>query len=83
MSLTEILEEVVKLSPLEQERVISALQNERESADMPERQERFLQHLLERGMIRRIPPRKNMPRDFHPIPIKGKPLSETIIEDRR
>lgn len=83
MSLTEILEEVVKLSPSEQDRVISMLQNERESADMPERQERFLQHLLDKGMIRRIPPRRNIPRKSRPVCIKGKPLSETIIEERR
>ena len=83
MSLTNILEEVVKLLPAEQEQVIATLLSEREAADTPERQEQFLRHLLNKGLIRRIPPRKNLPSDFQPIRIKGKPLSETIIEERR
>ena len=83
MSLTDILEEVVKLRPAEQEQVIATLLSEREVADTPERQEQFLRHLLSKGLIRRIPPRKNLPNDFQPIRIKGKPLSETIIEERR
>lgn len=83
MSLTDILDEVVKLNPSEQEQVISKLLNERKAANTSERQERFLQHLLNKGLIKRIPPRQNLARDFRPIRIKGKPLSETIIEERR
>lgn len=83
MSVTEILEEVAKLNPQEKEQIIARLLNEREAIETRERQEQFLQHLLNEGLIRRIPPRKNLRRDFRPVPIKGKPLSETIIEERR
>jgi hypothetical protein len=33
-------------------------------------------------MLKEIPPRSNVPRSFEPVPISGKPLSETIIEER-
>lgn len=43
------------------------------------------QRLLERGVISEIPKRLPDPeqdRDFKPVEVKGKSLSETIIEDR-
>jgi len=86
MSLTEILEEVARLSPAEkaQVRPILSVELDGESVStIRERQEQVLQIMLQKGMIRRIPPRQNVPRTFRPIPIKGKPLSETIIEERR
>ncbi len=42
----------------------------------------FLEHLLEIGMITHIPSGEVDPTPFEPIVITGKPLSETIIEDR-
>ena len=44
------------------------------------------QLLLEAGVIREIPKRLPRPehlKDFKPIEVKGKPISETIIEERR
>ena len=83
MSLTEILEEVEKLNPDEQEQVISVLLKKREAADEKESNERLLQHMLDKGMISRIPPRRKTARVSRPVRIIGKPLSETIIEERR
>ncbi len=43
-----------------------------------------LQTLLEQGLIDKIPPIHALDTDrLEPIPIKGKPISEEIIEDRR
>ena len=49
--------------------------------DIPE----YHRRLLEAGVIDRIPDPHNARRGrpFTPIRIKGKPVSETIIEDRR
>ena len=49
-------------------------------------QEAFLQRLLERGVVERIPPplTPDTVREEHdPIPIEGKPISQEIIEGRR
>lgn len=48
-------------------------------------EERVLQLLLKRGLLREIkrPPRTSPPGDRTPIHVKGKPLSEQVIEDRR
>ena len=42
--------------------------------------------MLEKGIISRLPEREpnfKRPKEWEPIKIEGKPLSETIIEDRR
>jgi hypothetical protein len=49
-------------------------------------EEDFLEHLLQKGVISRLPKsvaeRKPIP-GFRPIKAEGKPLSEVIIEERR
>ena len=49
------------------------------------REDAFLRHLLEIGMIHRIPPKLPDPPDLDrtPVPVEGRPVSETLIEDRR
>ena len=42
----------------------------------------FLEHLLEIGMITHIPSGEVDPTPFEPMVIPGKPISESIIEDR-
>ncbi len=57
------------------------LDETRQTADLDQRIQRAL---YEAGLIREIRPRVKRPRVRRPpIKIKGKPLSETIIEDRR
>jgi prevent-host-death family protein len=52
--------------------------------DEREREEVFLRVMEQRGLISRPDPGKIIPFSERPlIHIKGKPLSETIIEDRR
>jgi len=47
------------------------------------REREFIERLRAEGMIVTFPPSKlKMPRNFKPVPVKGKPVSQTIIEDR-
>ena len=88
-SLEEVIEEVKALSPDEQLRVKelidSLLAGPAESNPLlPE--DLLERKLLEDGLISQIPTRNYDPktyREFEPIEVKGKPVSETIIEERR
>lgn len=86
MSVTEILNAVSKLSPQEKQQVLNALVHDREveqDASIEERQAELLRQMLAEGLIKNIPPRRVVERDFEPVPIEGEPLSETIIRERR
>lgn len=78
MSVSEIINEVKNLTPAERQQVLEALLHNEE-----EKHTELLNRLKAKGMLKRIPPRHNTPRNFQPVPIEGKPLSETIIEERR
>ena len=85
-NLDRLFEEVRALTPDEQ-RSLRNLVDELLAASAPQMtEEEFEQHLLEKGIISRIPPPIT---DLTPyrnrklIEVKGKPLSETIIEERR
>lgn len=86
MTTAEILNEI-KLLPLsEKQTVFKVLEIELKPSigvSEEERLEReFEQMLLANGVIKSIPPKWNEDDDFEPIEFTGKPLSETIIEDR-
>jgi len=47
------------------------------------RERAFIESLRAEGLLVSTPTASpNAPRNFKPVPIKGKPLSQTIIEDR-
>jgi hypothetical protein len=47
------------------------------------RERAFIERLRAKGMIVSFPPSEiTVPPDFEPVPVKGKPVSEIIIEDR-
>lgn len=50
-----------------------------------EREEEFMQKLLEEGLIKEIkkPPKASPTGDRILVNVKGKPMSQTIVEDRR
>jgi hypothetical protein len=83
----KLIEEVQSLSPNEQRRLRSTLdQNLATSAPQPPfTEDEFERLLLAQGLLSRIPPPIT---DFSeytrrtPVQIRGKPLSETIIEAR-
>ena len=86
MTTTEILTEIKHLPLPEKEKLFKTLEVELKLKDNISEEERlereFDQMLVEKGIIRAIPPNWNEDDDFEPIEFIGKPLSETIIEDR-
>jgi len=86
----EVIEEIKALTPDEQRKVKdlidSLLKNSDEAVDLMSPEDLFERRLLEAGVISEIPkrdPASTQYEDFKPIEIKGKPLSEIIIEERR
>ena len=72
------------LQPEELQQLIEALSRDAEPrTGMSE--EEFQAHLLEAGIISDLPKplAERQQSDFQPITVQGKPLSETIIEERR
>lgn len=87
MTPQEIVKTVQSL-PLENQReVLEVLQNEINSPKQSPISEEEVQRILfERGVIGNIPNAADYTDaddDFEPVEIKGKPLSETVIEERR
>lgn len=86
MTPQEIIDTVRNLPPENRREVLKVLQSETgELKDAPGEQE-VQRILFERGIIGNIPSTDDYTDaddDFEPIEIKGKPLSETVIEDRR
>ena len=58
---------------------LEQLQNETEKA----REAEFRDRLRRRGLLITWPKPVEPPSEFKPIEVKGQPLSQTIIEDRR
>ena len=88
-SVEKIIEEVRTLTQEEQlqvrELIDSLLGNTAEAQALLSPEERLERRLLERGVISEIPKRNFDPatyKEFEPIEVKGKPVSETIIEER-
>jgi len=87
MSAQELLTEIQKLPPAERQRLLEALKRDvkMKSERRPITEDEVEEILLAKGIISEIPPR--VPDDeeetFEPIEVPGKPLSETIIEERR
>ena len=83
----KVLEEVRTLTPGEQRQVHSLLNSLLENHGHSQTTEYgFLQMLLQKGIITNIPnPADDADEDdeFEPIEVQGKPLSETVIEERR
>lgn len=85
-NLDRIRDEVKTLTPDEQ-RSLRDMVDELLATTAPRMTEdEFEQHLLKKGIISRIPPRirdANFYANRKPIEVRGKPVSETIIEERR
>ncbi len=82
MTPQEILTEIYRLPSIKQKEIFDSLSENLSVAEAEDLQ--LQQALFEAGMLREIkPPRHRKIGDFKAIKIKGKPLSETIIEERR
>lgn len=86
MTPTEILKEIYRLPIAEQnvlrEKLLEDLEpNGRTEPQMT--QDKFDQILFEEGFLVNLPIETEDEDDFEPVEFTGKPISETIIEERR
>ncbi len=84
-NVNKILQEVRALSDAERQELHRLLENRSARQAETTKQEQLRQALVERGLLEEQRPRgKDLERfrRWQPIPIQGKPLSETIIEER-
>ena len=85
-NLQQVLEEIRALTPDEQRQVRKLIDELLENSVPSPTEDLLEQRLLEAGVISEIPARVKAiihGRDFKPIEVQGKPVSETIIEERR
>ncbi|MCY7375368.1 MAG: hypothetical protein LH472_05285 [Pyrinomonadaceae bacterium] len=82
MTPQEFLNEFYKMPPVEQKEVLETLSEELSEAQAEDL--RIQKALFDAGLLREIKsPRRRRLGDFKAVKIEGKPISETIIEDRR
>jgi len=85
-NLDQVIEEVKALTPDEQRQLRDLLDSLLAPPAPQMTEEEFHQRLLERGVIGHIPPPITDLKPFENrklMEVKGKPLSETVIEERR
>ena len=82
MTPQEFLNEFYNMPPVERKEVLDSLSEDLSEAETEDL--RLQKALFDAGLLREIKsPRRRRLGDFKAINIKGKPISETIIEDRR
>ena len=84
--LSRIMDEVKRLTSDEQRQLRAAIDQLLSLSAAPPTEEQFERELVEAGILDELPrpPGASGPtRKRKPIDVKGKPLSETIVEDRR
>lgn len=83
MTTTEILNEIKRLPLSEQKTLRKKLLNGSETEQKNIAQDEFDQILFEDGFLANLPDETEENDDFEPVEFTGKPISETIIEERR
>lgn len=84
--LEKVIKEVKSLAPEEQVKVREMLDSILSPKKNPPTRQEYEQYLLAKGVISHIPTRQNPSAErkaFKSIKVEGKPISETIIEERR
>jgi hypothetical protein len=85
-NLDRLIEEVKRLTPEEQKSLRDLVDGLLVTSAPQMTEDEFEHHLLEKGIISRIPPRirdASFYANRKPIEVEGKPVSEIIIEERR
>lgn len=85
-NVSKVLEAAQALNDAERQELLGLLENGAPRQAEATKQEQVRQALIERGLLDQQPPRgKDLERfrRWQPIPIQGKPLSQTIVEERR
>ena len=86
VALDQLIEQVKALPPIERQKVRQALAESENEVAQPTPNEEFQKRLVQCGLLSapKKPARNQAAFDrFVPVAIQGKPLSETIIEERR
>ena len=86
LNFESVLEAVGAFTPEQRRKLREALDSGPGAPSDREKAEELDRRLLAEGLISSIPPPITDPtpyREWKPIPIEGKPLSQTIIEERR
>jgi len=79
-----ILQELKTVKPEELLQVQQAVQSQLAPTSSVPAEEQVLQEMLKVGLLIEIKPRRTDRQVAYPlVPIQGKPLSETILEERR
>ena len=84
--LNRVLTDVEALEPEELRSVERVVQDQLRAAEYGYSREEWvaMQALTEAGLLKEIKPRRRGSVRLHaPVPIQGKPLSETVVEERR
>ncbi|MGE0820490.1 MAG: hypothetical protein AB7G75_33495 [Candidatus Binatia bacterium] len=86
-TVTSIIQQIKKLSPAEKEELRRALGAILPQARSEATEENFREALRAAGLLSSPTPdmrmRATRRRPFKPVPVRGKPVSETLIEERR
>jgi hypothetical protein len=87
-NVSRILQEAQRLSDAERKELRRSLDERSAEPSALTKEQQLDRLLLEEGVLSRIPPGPTEPdvarfEKWTPVSIQGKPLSETIIEDRR
>ncbi len=83
-TLNRVLEDIKTLQPEELRQVQRVVDERLAPTEAEDPDERVLQAMLKAGLIAEIKRPDRTPKPERPaVPITGKPLSETIIEERR
>jgi hypothetical protein len=83
-TLERILQEIKTLNPEELLQVQQVVQAQLASTSYVPAEEQVLREMLKVGLLTEIEPRRTDRQVAYPlVPIRGKPLSETIREERR
>lgn len=83
MTPTEILNEISRLPLSEQKALREKLLNDSGLEAESTAQNEFDRVLFEEGFLANLPDESGDDDDFEPVEFSGKPISETIIEERR
>lgn len=85
MTPQEIIKEIEKLPPQDQQEIKDSIANVNAKATTAMSEEEFLRMMYTKGIIGNIPDPTKYSKaddDWEPIAIDGRPTSEIIIEDR-
>jgi TRAP-type C4-dicarboxylate transport system substrate-binding protein len=81
--------EIQKMPPTEKRQILLELAEELEQsreADLEAKEKQFVNGLRQKGLVTEIPlrlPDDELRRNFKRIEVKGEPLSETLVKERR